>query len=173
LGCAASYYFSTHGCSLFFSGWAGDFDELALATASFWRALMSKKLAIVVVIVLVDVTFLDCSLVGICGRLPSRRELREARVEHFRPLRPSKPKLTRPTQAPKPSRSIKPSGSCASIVHERPVSTATTLTRSSLYTQPTCSSTKHADCSSQHQLILVIELPCEPRPPPATTLRHE
>jgi hypothetical protein len=95
MGYAASYYFSTHGCSLFFSGWAGDFDELALATASFWRALMSKKFAIVVVVV--DAAFLNCFLVGTCGRLLSRRE---ARVEHFRPLRPNKPKLTRPIQAP-------------------------------------------------------------------------
>jgi hypothetical protein len=44
-GRQCSYYFSTHGCSLFFSGCAGVLDELALAAASFWRALMSKKLA--------------------------------------------------------------------------------------------------------------------------------
>jgi hypothetical protein len=72
---AVSYYFSTHGCSLFFSGWAGDFDEPALAIASFWRALMSKKFAIVVVVV--DAAFLDCSLVGICEQLPSRNARRE------------------------------------------------------------------------------------------------
>jgi hypothetical protein len=57
-----SYYFSTHGCSLFFSGRAGDFDELALATASFWRALRSKKFAIVVVVI--DAAFFNSSLVG-------------------------------------------------------------------------------------------------------------
>jgi hypothetical protein len=39
------YYFSTHGCSLFFSGCAGDLEDVAAAAASFWRALMSKKFA--------------------------------------------------------------------------------------------------------------------------------
>jgi hypothetical protein len=81
LGYGASYYFSTHGCSLFFSGWAGDFDELALATASFWRALMSKKFAIVVVVV--DAAFLNCFLVGICGRLPSRAKHASSTFGHF------------------------------------------------------------------------------------------
>lgn len=45
LGC--SYYFSTHGCSLLFSGCAGALEEVAAAAASFCRALMSKKFAIV------------------------------------------------------------------------------------------------------------------------------
>ena len=49
-GRGCSYYFSTHGCSLFFSGCAGVLEELALAAASFWRALMSKKLAILGVV---------------------------------------------------------------------------------------------------------------------------
>jgi hypothetical protein len=39
------YYFSTHGCSLFFSGCAGVLEDVAAAAASFWRALMSKKFA--------------------------------------------------------------------------------------------------------------------------------
>lgn len=54
-----SYYFSTHGCSLFFSGCAGVFDEVAAAAASFWRALISKKLAIVSVVVSVA-SLLSC-----------------------------------------------------------------------------------------------------------------
>jgi len=48
-GGGRSYYFSTHGCSLFFSGCVGVLEELAFAAASFWRALMSKKLAMVCV----------------------------------------------------------------------------------------------------------------------------
>ena len=46
-GLHVSYYFSTHGCRRVLSGCDADFDELAAAAASFWRALMSKKLAIV------------------------------------------------------------------------------------------------------------------------------
>jgi hypothetical protein len=34
-GGGCSYYFSTHGCSLFFSGCAGVLEELAFAAASF------------------------------------------------------------------------------------------------------------------------------------------
>jgi len=52
-GC--SYYFSTHGWSLFFSGCAGVLEELALAAASFWRALISKKLAMMCVVVVLFV----------------------------------------------------------------------------------------------------------------------
>ena len=40
------YYFSTHGCRRVFCGCEGaDLEELAAAAASFCRALMSKKLA--------------------------------------------------------------------------------------------------------------------------------
>jgi len=42
----ASYYFSTHGCKRVLSACDGaDLEEDAAAAASFWRALMSKKLA--------------------------------------------------------------------------------------------------------------------------------
>jgi hypothetical protein len=58
-GC--SYYFSTHGCSLFFSGCAGVLEELALAAASFWRALISKKLAMVCVVVVIAKVKVKCS----------------------------------------------------------------------------------------------------------------
>lgn len=77
VGCG-SYYFSTHGCSLFFSGCAGVFDEVAAAAASFWRALMSKKLAMVDVVVVVDLACLFCSLVSSMQTKPNARD-----AQHF------------------------------------------------------------------------------------------
>lgn len=68
-GC--SYYFSTHGWSLFFSGCAGVLEELAFAAASFWRALMSKKLAILNVC-MCGVCLSDSSTINACGQLQTR-----------------------------------------------------------------------------------------------------
>ena len=51
------YYFSTHGCSLFFSGCAGALEDVTAAAASFWRALMSKKFAMFLLLLSVIVVF--------------------------------------------------------------------------------------------------------------------
>jgi len=119
-GRGCSYYFSTHGWSLFFSGCAGVLEELALAAASFWRALISKKLAIVCVcVVSIAKVKALCSILNDAGNLtrarrvlnqnhsrssrwnkPDRRHQRRAqglRVLHMRMRMNTSAQLTRPS----------------------------------------------------------------------------
>jgi hypothetical protein len=50
-GCLETYYFSTHGWSRFVSFVAGALEDEPFIAAASFRALMSKKFAIIAVVV--------------------------------------------------------------------------------------------------------------------------
>jgi hypothetical protein len=146
-----SYYFSTHGCSLFFSGCAGVLEDVAAAAASLWRALMSKKLAML--LSSADVVFAGLYLASVVNSCSidgqTLAEFGRVDAKHFSSIGKSQPTSLLGSKTA-------PDGLCVHIHDDNHAAYRSTQTIVLLIAF----------------LLIALRLSCKSRPPTPTT-RHE